>query len=388
MSPHWADRPITRPQRLAAGIAIALLVGVSACGSDGGGTDADQPAPVADEASDDAADQATDDGTGDVVNDAGDDSASSPADPADLDDPIAAAPALTPVVSFAIDDPDNLSSVAMAPDGTEVAVMTQVGLGDPITITLYDAATGAVVNTTNVVDAIALSNLQWMADGRIVSYADREMDPVWRSWDAASLDELPAVALDVSCYTGKADRNTGIVYASDGLVGMGDDLCRFDTADGSVTRSGDGVLVSPESFWLVPGSGGVAVRHNPDPEGGSELVVLDGDSLAPVSSVSYEQGDAVQAVGATTWLSPFDGSDRLEPGAIPVPRLSPEVSDGGTVFTASNGSDDVVFVSAADGSVIGTMSAEWNQSFTSDWSIDDTSFVRVTLDGQAEIYEF
>jgi hypothetical protein len=62
-------------------------------------------------------------------------------------------------------------------------------------------------------------------------------------------------------------------------------------------------------------------------------------------------------------------------------------SDSGTVFVASDG-DDQVFVSAVDGTVIGTMSAEWNPSFTSDWSLDDSSMVRITLDGQAEIYEF
>jgi hypothetical protein len=275
----------------------------------------------------------------------------------------------------------------MAPDGSQVAVVTQAGLGDPITITLYDSASGEVIDSTQT-DGIGLSIAQWMADGRLVAYADREIDQVWRSWDTATLDELPPVPLDFSCYTGKADRSTGVVYASDGLVGMGDDLCRVDTTDGSVTRTGDGVLIGPEAFWLVPGSGGVAVRHNTNPDGGQELVVLDGDSLAPVSSVSFEPGDVVQSVGTTTWLSPFDGPDRLEPGAIPVPPgVSPEPSDGGTVFV-SGGSDNVVFVSAADGSVIGTMSAEWNPSFTSDWSLDDSSYVRITLGGQAEIYQF
>jgi hypothetical protein len=57
------------------------------------------------------------------------------------------------------------------------------------------------------------------------------------------------------------------------------------------------------------------------------------------------------------------------------------------VFTSSD-PDQVVFVSATDGSVIGTISAGWNPSFTSDWSLDDSSFVRVTLDAQAEIYQF
>jgi hypothetical protein len=50
-----------------------------------------------------------------------------------------------------------------------------------------------------------------MADGRLVAYADRVTDPVWRSWDTATLDELPTVPLDFTCDTGKADPSTGIV---------------------------------------------------------------------------------------------------------------------------------------------------------------------------------
>jgi hypothetical protein len=228
-----------------------------------------------------------------------------------------------------------------------------------------------------------------MADGRLVAFASREAEPMSLSWDGATLAELPSVPLDFSCQQGQADRNSGIVYASDGMSGMGADLCRFDTLDGSVTRSGDGVLTDPDEFWILPGSAGVMVLHNPDPDGASELVVLDADTLAPSPSpLGLEPGDGVRAVGVTTWISLFDGPDRLEPGSLEVPpRLSPVASDSGTVFVASDG-DDQVFVSAVDGTVIGTMSAEWNPSFTSDWSLDDSSMVRITLDGQAEIYEF
>ena len=354
-----------------------LVLGVlGACGSDGDSAPTDLPVSTdaAPEATIGGSDGTDGDGTVGAVTDPG--------------DPVAAAPALVPSVTFAIEDADNVSSVAMAPDGSQVAVVTQAGLGDPITITLYDSASGEIVASTQA-DGIGLSIVQWMADGRLVGYADRETDPVWRSWDTATLDELSPVPLDFTCYTGIADRTTGIVYASDGISTMGPDLCRVDTLDGSVTRSGDGVLVDPETFWLASGTGGVAVRHNPDPAGGQELVVLDGVTLAPVSNVSFAPGDVVQSVGTTTWISPFDGTDRLEPGSIEVPSgLSPEPSDGGTVFVSSNGSDDLVFVSAVDGSVIGTMSAEWNPSFTSDWSLDDSSHVRITLDGQAEIYRF
>jgi hypothetical protein len=42
--------------------------------------------------------------------------------------------------------------------------------------------------------------------------------------------------------------------------------------------------------------------------------------------------------------------------------------------------DDFVFVSALDGIVIGTMPAGLNPTYGSDWSIDDSSFVRMRLD--------
>jgi hypothetical protein len=168
------------------------------------------------------------DGSGDVVVD---------------DDPVANAPALVPSATFAIENPDQLSSVAMSPDGTQIAVVTHAELGDPVTIRLHDSTTG------------------------------------------------------------EADRNTGVVDASDGLIGMGDDLCRVDAADGSVMRSGAGVLIDPEKFWLVPGSGGVVVADYPNGDGPRELVTLDGASHTPQSAVEVVPGDSVRAVGVTTWLS-------------------------------------------------------------------------------------
>ncbi len=370
-------------RRTLAVVALAVsLGGLAACGSgsDSGGVESPDEAPVAtDSGSDPGLDSGSDDGEG--------------ADPGAGgevlvdDDPVAGAPALVPSASFAIENSDQVSSVGMSPDGAQIAVVTQPGLGEPVTITLYDSKSGEVVNSTQA-DAIGLSLVQWMADNRLVFYADREVEQVWRSWDAATLEEQPAVPLDPTCYAGKADRDTGVVYSSDGLTGMGDDLCRVDTADGSVIRTGAGVLIDPNKFWLVPGSGGVVVEHYPDPNGPSELVTLEGTALTAQSAVELTPGDTVRAVGLTMWMSPYDGPDQLEPGGIPVPPgLSPVASDARTVFVSSN-ADVVVFVSAVDGSVIGTMPAELNPSFTSDWSIDDSSYVRLTLDGQAEIYQF
>jgi hypothetical protein len=37
-----------------------------------------------------------------------------------------------------------------------------------------------------------------VVDNRLVAYGDRESEPVWRSWDGSTLDELPSVPLDFS----------------------------------------------------------------------------------------------------------------------------------------------------------------------------------------------
>lgn len=64
------------------------------------------------------------------------------------------------------------------------------------------------------------------------------------------------------------------------------------------------------------------------------------------------------------------------------------MSAAGTVFVAVIGGESVAFVSAVDGSVIGTMPAELNLSNYGAWSADDASFARVTQAGEVEIYRF
>jgi hypothetical protein len=296
------------------------------------------------------------------------------------------APVLVPVASFAIEEAGQVSGVAMSPDGSRIAVSTQERLGAPITLRLYDASTGEVLATA-AVDGIGLGRLHWMADGRLVS-ADREMRGAWRSWDGTTLDALPRVPQDATCADGQPDKNTGAVYSSDGMVGMGDDLCRVDTKDGTILRSAPGVLVDPERFWVRPEAGEVVVLHSPRPEESLELVTLDAASLTPTGSTEVQFGESVEAVGRTAWIS-RDGSARLEPSAAPAPELSPvRPSGAGMYFVYSNGMDDFVFVSAADGREIGTMPAGMNLSPFADWSIDDSWFVRLTIERQAEIYRF
>ena len=300
--------------------------------------------------------------------------------------PTADAPALVPVATFALEEADQVTGVALSPDGATIIVSSQERLGAPLTLRLYDAATGEVLAATGVT-GIGLGRLHWMADGRLVS-ADREMNGAWRSWDGATLEGLPNVPQDPTCADGQADKNTGAVYSSDGMVRMGDDLCRVDTSDGSTRRSSSGTLVGPERFWVRPASGEVVVLHSPKPEESMELVTLDGATLAPKASSVVQFDENVVAVGRTAWIS-RPRSARLEPGALPVPYLSPvRASGAGSYFIYSNGTDDFVFLSAVDGSEIGTMPAGMNLTNFADWSIDDTWFVRLTLDRMVEIYRF
>lgn len=296
----------------------------------------------------------------------------------------ATAPPLSPVASFPIQDAGQVTGVALSPDGSRVVVSTQERLGTPVTLRLYAAMTGEVLATAQA-NTIGLGRLHWMADNRVVS-ADRDGSPGWRSWDGTTLAELPRVPQDVTCADGQADKNTGAVYSSDGMVGMGDTVCRVDTRDGSALRSAPGLLARPDQFWVRPGANEVVVLHSPNPEESMELITLDGASLTRTGASVIQFGETVEAVGRTVWIN-RDGTERLEPGAIPAPDLGPvRASGAGTYFIHSNGMDDFVIISATDGSLVGSMPAGMNLSPFADWSIDDSVFARLTMDRGMEIY--
>jgi hypothetical protein len=299
-----------------------------------------------------------------------------------------APPALAPTTSFALADAVAVASVAMAPDGSRVVVATQERLGAPVTLRAYDAASGAVVATAEV-ETLGLWRLHWMDDGRLVA-ADRDDRPQWRAWDGSTLAELPPIPQDPTCADGRVDRRSGAVYSSDGMASMSDVLCRFDTTDGSIRRTADGVLVGAERYWVRADTGEVVVLHAPDPDTSLELLTLDGATLAPKGSVPIPFTEIVRAVGRTAWIeNDFERTARLEPGAIPVPYLSPIVASGaGRYFVHANGADDLVVFSAIDGRAIGTMPAGMNLGAFADWSSDDAWFVRLTADKTVEVYGF
>lgn len=296
------------------------------------------------------------------------------------------APVLEPAATFAIEAADQLTDIAISPDGSTLVAATQERLGATLTLRLYDAASGEMITSAEV-EGIGLGQLYWMADGRLVS-ASSGLDGAWKSWEAATLTPLPDVPLDESCGDGLVDKNTGLVYSSEGM-NMGDDLCRVDTSDGSILRTPVGVLQEPDRFWVCPGSGEVLVLHSPDGGDSKELVTLEGTSLAPTgSTMVVELMESVQAVGRSVWIR-GRRSARLEPGAIVAPDLSPvRASGAGSYFIHSNGMDDFVFVSATDGSEIGTMPAGLNLVNFADWSLDDSWFVRLTIERMVEVYRF
>lgn len=297
--------------------------------------------------------------------------------------PASAAP-LTPEASFPIQDAGQVTGIALSPDGATVVVSTQERLGSPVTLRLYAATTGEVLATAQA-STIGLGKLHWMADNRVVS-ADRDGTPGWRTWDGTTLQEGARLPQDVTCADGQANRNTGAIYSTDGMVGMGDIICRLDTRDGSMVRSAPGLLARPDQFWVRSGSNEVAVLHSPNPEESMELITLDGTTLSRTGSSIIQFGEVVEAVGATAWIS-RDRSQTLEPGGIPAPDLGPvRASGAGTYFIHSNGMDDFVVVSAVDGSLVGSMPAGMNLSVFADWSIDDSVFARLTLDRGMEIY--
>lgn len=300
----------------------------------------------------------------------------------------ASAPPLVPAATFDLATNANVTGVAMSPDGSRIAVSTQAKLGDPVTLRLYDAQTGAAGESVEV-NTLGLWQLHWMADNRLVS-ADRDARLRWRVWDGATLAERPALPQDATCADGPADRATGAVYSTDGMAGMGRIICRFDTGDGAIHRTPEGLLVKPEQYWVRPGANEIVVLHSPDPDVSLELVTLDARTFARKSAIPVPFDETVDAVGQKVWIANnTNRTARLEPGGIAVPyRSSPRASGAGTVFVHSNGMDDFVFYAASDGRAIGTMPAGMNLGPFADWSADDSAFVRLTVDGTVEIYRF
>lgn len=362
---------------LRAAVLTIVLASATACGSDAESSDTDGQVDAG------AEPVAIDDGTDDAsAGDSGADSGGAAAG----DDPLADAPALQPSNVLEVDVSGNIDSVAVSPDGARVAVTSQDGLGTPVTIGLYDAQTGQELASTEV-EVISMGRLHWMADGRLVAAAEGSIDAQWLSWDGSTLASLQTLPLDRSCGDGRVDKKTGAVYSSDGLTSMNDTLCRFDTADGAIVRTADGVLVGAERFWVLPGTARVTVLHAPDPDVASELITLDGATLTPQDTTVVEFTDAVREVGATAWIqATFEDNTRLEPGAIPAPPVDPRrVSGAGTIFVALSDSGDVVFVSSTDATVLGTIPEGMNLAF-SDWSLDDSVFARLATETQVEIY--
>lgn len=299
----------------------------------------------------------------------------------------ATAPTLEPAATFALEEADQLTDIAMSPDGSRIVAATQPGLGSTLTLRLYDASTGEVLASTGV-EGIGLGRIYWLADGRLIS-PDREMDGSWRSWDGATLDALPSVPRDETCHEGRVDKNTGMVFSTEGRVTVGDHLCRVDTSDGSILRTDASALQEPDLFWVRPSSGEVLVLHSPTSDDSKELIVLDGATLTPTgSSMVVEFRETVEAVGRTTWIR-GNRTARLEPGAVPAPDITGlQASGAGSYFISSNGMDDFVFYSATDASEIGSIPAGMNLFNFADWSIDDSWFVRLTIDRMAEVYSF
>lgn len=295
---------------------------------------------------------------------------------------------LTPAATFALATDEKVTNLVVSPDGSRVVVSTQAKLGAPVTLQVYDAASGAP-GASVVVNTAGIWRLHWMADNRLVA-ADRDARLRWRVWDGATLAEGQALAQDPTCADGQADRVNGAIYSTDGIAGMGSIICRFDTTNGTMTRSADGLLVKPERFWVRPGANEVLVLHSPNPEVSLELVTLDGRTFARKSAIAVPFGESVEAVGQTIWIANInDRKARLEPGGIAVPyRRSPRASGAGTMFVHSNGGDDYVFNAASDGREIGTVPSGMNLNPFSDWSADDSVFARLTVNRMVEVYRF
>ncbi len=293
-------------------------------------------------------------------------------------------PMLSPSASFTLADDERVQGVAMAPDGSRIIVKTQARLGAPVTLRSYDATTGAAGPSVTI-NSVGLWTLHWMADNRLVA-ADRDAQLRWRVWDGTTLEAQTPLPQDATCADGIADRTTGAIYSTNGISAMGDVICRFDTNDGSITRTANGLLRNPDGYWVRPGSDELVVQH----ARGEELLTLDGKTLERTAATPLEAGESIAAVGKRLWMSNgITRTSHLEPGDIAVPDINKlHTSTAGTYFLHSDGMDDFVIYAANDGQAVGRMPAGMNPAGFSDWSINDSAFVRLTIDGSVEIYSF
>ncbi|MEZ5225305.1 MAG: hypothetical protein R2710_01130 [Acidimicrobiales bacterium] len=300
------------------------------------------------------------------------------------------APLLEPVQRFAVDKGDavDIGGIALSPDGVTVVVALLDDRGSPTSLQFYDAATGTQSQTVEV-DAIGMGPLYWSADGRLTSLLLQDGFS-WQSWEPTTFAPMAPVPADPGCADGQLDKATGAVFSTDDLGTMGDTICRVDTLSGEMAVVPDGTLVTPDEFWVRPGSDELVIVHYPDPDA-KELLVLDSATFEPRSRTELTFDQWVKAVGATTWIQDVAASTHvLEPGSIAAPAITAPLraSGAGTMFISADGAENHVVVSATDGSVIGTFPAQMNLSNWSDWSIDDSVFARATLDDHIEIFHF
>ena len=293
----------------------------------------------------------------------------------------AGAAPLTAAWSVPVNGSAGGSTIAISPDGSQVAFMT--GGIQPM-IQIHDGATGAVVNSAEY-HGQGLE-LVWTTDNQLVSWDSERLHRV----DATTLAYPGAVELTVapgaeecptSVFRVEFDRASNAMFISD-FHDTGAIVCRLDIGAATITSTiieGQG---GANNAFLRPETGELVVTYSVESLSGTDSVaVLDATTLEVKSSGPTSTGEPVLAATATDLVLSIDRStDSLASTGQAIAAQTTGDRFGSYLFGSSEGA--LVVMDAATGAALFSGS----DGFRPLDATDDGSKVVVLLQDSVELY--
>lgn len=227
-------------------------------------------------------------------------------------------PAMVPSVTIPMEAAGSAgSTIAVAPDGSEVALWTPLrGL------TVFDSSSGEQVRSAEFRGAG--SDLHWTSDNRLVTTDDAAI----RSADAATLEPAESVDLtlgpdtegcsDGSLFGSTLDRESNAVFSAD-FHELGAIVCRVDIANSEMIATVIAGAAAPNLF-VRPGAAEILVAYNAETQLGPGMTAtLDGTTLEVLSTADGR-------------VSGVTASDEI----VEVEKYSYRLSDGGPIARLSS----------------------------------------------------
>ena len=290
--------------------------------------------------------------------------------------------ALIPIWSVPVNGAAGGSTIALSPDGSQVAFMTG-GLAPMIQI--HDAATGDMVNSAEYHGQGI--GMEWTADNQLVSWGAQRLHLV----DAASLVYPGAVDLTIApgaeeCPSGPFsivfDRASNAMLVSD-FHDTGTIVCRLDIGAATITSTIIEGVGSLGDAFLRPEANELVVAYSVESILNADSVaVLDATTLEVKSSGPTSTGEAVSAATATDLVV---GIDRVTDGFASTGQPIAAQASGdrfGRYLVGIGDSFTLVLMDATTGQALFTGS----EAFRPIAGTDDGSKIAVLLSEALEVY--